>query len=159
MAELAPHARYEKPCTGGPPWPPRSYRWPPRFPTAYSSFSAECLALVTASRSGAVRRSSLHPSESVNAGLSGGLLISSLYLVQSSSFSLLWRHQTGTTHSQDSLISSLHPSETTGDGVSARRYDRTVPRPPLRGHSHCFRRDNGAMRTRSESVWLLSNCA
>ena len=39
MAELAPHARYEKPCTGGPPWPPR-------FPTPYSAFSAESLALV-----------------------------------------------------------------------------------------------------------------
>ena len=52
MTELAPHASYEKPCTGGPPWPPR-------FPTPYSAFSAEFLALVTASRSGAVRRSSL----------------------------------------------------------------------------------------------------
>ena len=52
MTELAPHASYEKPCTGGPPWPPR-------FPTPYSAFSAEFLALVTALRSGAVRRSSL----------------------------------------------------------------------------------------------------
>jgi len=60
MAELVPHARYEKPCTGGPE-PERSYRWPPRFPTPYSAFSAEFLALVIASRSGAVRRSSLHP--------------------------------------------------------------------------------------------------
>jgi len=52
VAELARHASYEKPCTGGPPWPPR-------FPTPYSAFSAEFLVLVTASRSGAVRRSSL----------------------------------------------------------------------------------------------------
>src|SRR5215471_13168043 len=58
MTELAPHASYEKPCTGGPE-SERSYRWPPRFPTPYSAFSAEFLALVTASRSGAVRRSSL----------------------------------------------------------------------------------------------------
>src|SRR5215471_7172226 len=40
MTELAPHASYEKPCTGGPE-SERSYRWPPRFPTPYSAFSAE----------------------------------------------------------------------------------------------------------------------
>src|SRR5262252_3189205 len=47
MTELAPHASYEKPCTGGPE-SERSYRWPPRFPTPYSASSAEFLALVTA---------------------------------------------------------------------------------------------------------------
>ena len=46
MAELAPRARNEKHCTGGPE-SERSYRWPPRFPTPYSLFSAEFLALVT----------------------------------------------------------------------------------------------------------------